>query len=234
MPSGLRTPTTHTFPLMTPPIMGTPGAAAPTTQVTVGDSAGFGLHEPPKMRRALSKLNDDGQTSPQTPTQELADPTAALNLGSSGNHPPHNPERAPRGTLAIKIISARNLAVSTQANAPQPQPYVVITFEQNEFISRPPHPVSSTEQVGFTTSEAQPKTGAQASGGLNIPKPKDNGPLGMGTITRAFADAARRTKGSKTPTANKSGAVTPELEPQQSWMGKPKAGDPIWKEEVSL
>jgi hypothetical protein len=62
-PSGLKTPTMAEFgnisgPPMTPPA--TLGASRPTTGITIGDSLsgtsgmGFGLREPPKMRRALT------------------------------------------------------------------------------------------------------------------------------------------------------------------------------------
>ena len=57
--------------------------------------------------------------------------------------------------------------------------------------------------------------------------------LGVGTITRAFAEAVGRGKGKKD---DGSGMQTPKTEEPSggSWLGKPGPGDPVWKEEVSL
>jgi len=183
----VRTPTTVGF----GPI-GTPGAAPATTGVTIGDTLdgvpglGFGLHEPPKMLKALNSPRDGTST------------------------PDEQPASMPsiRGTLNVKLIQARGLNVTTGGDA-DPQPYVVMQFEQNEFVSRTPHPVTNPSHVPFTQSQPQP-LGRTASGGL-------------GSITRAFADAMGRKKdsGNRTPDAVGFGA-------------KPGPGDPIWKEEVTF
>lgn len=188
---GLKTPTSHGF---MPLPLGTPGAGQPTTGLTVGGSVGqnqgigFGLHEPPKMRKAL-KLDEEKV--------------------ESGASTPHA-----RGTLAVKLISARGLAVS---HASQPEPYVVMQFEQNEFISRSPHPASS-QSVPFTTAQAQPMVPASP----NLTRSASG--LGVGTISRAFAEAMGRKKKED---------ETPKDEPT-SWLGKPGPGDPVWKEEVNF
>lgn len=251
MPSGLRTPTPHGF---MPLPLGTPGAGQPTTGVTVGDqvgssgSIGFGLHEPPKMRKALSKITEDGRviqvmadngTSPPNTARAAADtmhvdetssamtqnPSTASSTGNGNGHSSGN-NSAPRGTLAVKLISARGLAVSHEPGA-NPQPYVVMTFEQNEFVSRPPHPASSPASVPFTTAQAQPVTPGHLT--------RSSSGLGVSTITRAFAEAVGRGKGKKE--LDGSGAQTPRAEEPSgggSWLGKPGPGDPVWKEEVSL
>lgn len=243
LPSGLRTPTPHGF---LPLPLGTPGAGQPTTGVTVGDqvgssgSIGFGLHEPPKMRKAMSKITEDGrviqvQDNDGSPpraggadTMHLDESSAAMSqnpssISSTGSHA----GAAPRGTLALKLISARGLAVSHSPGA-NPQPYVVITFEQNEFVSRPPHPISSPASVPFTTAQAQPLTPGHLT--------RSSSGLGVSTITRAFAEAVGRGgKGKKD--LDGSGAQTPRAEEPSgggSWLGKPGPGDPVWKEEVSL
>ncbi|GMK59657.1 hypothetical protein CspeluHIS016_0802630 [Cutaneotrichosporon spelunceum] len=198
--AGIRTPTTVGF-----APMGTPGAAPPTTQVTIGDTlggaggvGGFGLHEPPKMRNAL---NNNGASGTRTPQDGTATPDD-----------PMQPSQSIRGTLNVKLIQARGLQVNTEH---EPQPYVVMQFEQNEFVSRTPQPVSHPSHVPFTQSQPQP-LGRTTSGGL-------------GSITRAFADAMGRGKG-------KDGARTPKPEDggAGAWFGKPGPGDPIWKEEVTF
>lgn len=183
--------------------MGTPGAAPPTTGVTIGDTlagghGGFGLHEPAKMRKALGSgvqtPQADGASTPTTDTD-------AQGAGAS---------QSIRGTLNVKLIQARGLHV--QPGATETQPYVVMQFEQNEFVSRTPHAVSNPSHVPFTTAQPQP-LGRTSSGGL-------------GSITRAFADAMGRGKGKE------GGNRTPK--PEEGWLGKPGLGDPIWKEEVTL
>lgn len=195
--NGVRTPTTVGF----GPI--TPGASQPTTGVTIGDTLdgvgglGFGLHEPPKMLKALK---GSGARTPHTD-------------GASTPVEGDVIQGSIRGTLNVKLISARNLNVSSASEA-DPQPYVVMQFEQNEFVSRTPHPVSNPAQVAFTQSQPQPMSGRTASGSL-------------GSITRAFSDAIGRKKGET------SGARTPKTE-ESTWLGRPGPGDPIWKEEVTL
>ena len=241
MPSGLRTPTAHGF---MPLPLGTPGAGQPTTGVTVDGSMGgssgigFGLHEPPKMRKAMTKA--DGAKTPLAGSPERGDgaplETSAtpgfMESAPSSNRqadsqqaPAHNSNTPPRGTLSVKLISARGLAVSHSADA-QPQPYVVIQFEQNEFISSRPHPAASSASVPFTTAQAQPMT----PGNLT----RSTSGLGVSTITRAFAEAVGRGKGKK----DDGGLQTPKGEDGPggggSWLGKPGPGDPVWKEEVSL
>jgi protein-serine/threonine kinase len=116
-----------------------------------------------------------------------------------------------RGTLNVKLIQARGLNVAAGGDG-EPQPYVVMQFEQNEFVSRTPHPVTNPSHVAFTQSQPQP-LGRTASAGL-------------GSITRAFADAmGRKNKG------DQSGNRTPDT---AGWIGKPGPGDPIWKEEVTF
>ncbi|ODN74163.1 hypothetical protein L202_07615 [Cryptococcus amylolentus CBS 6039] len=207
-PSGLKTPTSQGFASLP---LGTPGAGQPTTGVTKGDTVGqtggigFGLHEPAKMRKAMNK-NDIASTA--SPTQSVRSPTTG-----------------PRGTLRVKVISGRGLAVANSPGA-NSQPYVVIQFEKNEYVSRPPHPAASPSSVPFTTGTAQPV----APGNLT----RSTSGLGVGAISRAFADAVGRGKKEK----DSNGAMTPKAEDAPggggNWLGKPGPGDPVWKEEVSF
>ena len=244
--------------------LGTPGAGQPTTGVTVGDAVGsntgigFGLHEPAKMRKALSKAtltssDEDRETgSPSISVSDMSQDNQSSNGGSgsgstgssvsaiskvmdaglvpSSTHlassSSTSSNSSARGTLSVKLISARGLAVSHAADA-SPEPYVVIQFEQNEFISRPPRPATSASSVPFTTATAQPLT----PGNLT----RSTSGLAVSTITRAFAEAVGRGKTKKD--IDGSGAQTPKGEEPaggMSWMGKPGPGDPVWKEEVAL
>ncbi|GAA5921780.1 hypothetical protein JCM3775_001817 [Rhodotorula graminis] len=56
---------------------------------------------------------------------------------------------APKGRLVVKLISARHLSPPSHAS----RPYVVVTFDQNEFVSREPVHEEGDEAVGI----AKPK-----------------------------------------------------------------------------
>ncbi len=188
----------------------------------------------------MSKL-DDGATTPvdshppDTMPGGNGEMEVASSAGSAGSAssrsdgsstPNHHHNGQARGTLNVKLISARGLAVSHFPST-QPQPYVVMQFEQNEFVSRPPHPVASPSSVPFTTAQAQPMTPGHLT--------RSTSGLGVGTITRAFADAVGKGKGKRD--GDGSGAQTPRAEEPPGgggWLGKPGPGDPIWKQEVSL
>ncbi|KAL7420623.1 Serine/threonine-protein kinase [Cryptotrichosporon argae] len=264
-PTGLRTPTTSSFALP----LGTPGASAPTTAMTVGDTlgstGGFGLHEPPKMRKALSK---NGAPAPAPTDAEGSSPASAPRPASPATTPGPNtyanplepaappagastaataggavdtadasslsagPAVAIRGTLNVRLISARGLnvgaRVAASGAADAPQPYVVMQFEQNEFVSRTPHPVATAaahQSVPFTQSQPQPLS--RQSSGLG----------GIGGIGRAFAEAVggrKKRDSSSSAAPSDSGLQTPKVEEPASWLGKPGPGDPIWKEEVTF
>lgn len=203
-----------------------------------------------------------GLSTSLNPSVELNDAVVAVNpphssissnvSSASGTSTPsagqggtaHSLERAPRGTLTIKLISARGLAVgpttSTDGKPLQPEPYVVIQFEQNEFISRPPIPTSP--QVGktpFTTSTPQPAGVSATTKPSQLPRTNSYGPsLGIGSISRAFADAARRTKSGKKEKEKEtgSGTSTPRLEDdkEKKGLGSGNPSEPVWKEEVAL
>lgn len=230
---------------MTPPAA--VGMSRPTTGVTIGDSLsgtsgmGFGLREPPKMRRAMTG-GTDGQST-------VASSASSTEVSKEPHQ--HNPERAPRGTLKIKILAGRGLAIppiTSSDPGAKPEPYVVVQFEQNEFVSRPP---LATNKTGAPASSITPGSSAgsaagSASGKPNLPRTNSYGPsLGISSISRAFADAARRTKSSKN--VNKvggsgSGASTPKHDVADSiasplsalGLGSASPSDPVWKDEVSF
>jgi hypothetical protein len=120
-----------------------------------------------------------------------------------------------------------NIPPSSFANA---RPYVVVTFENNEFVSREPIAASepTTKGVATYTPSAPPTPGG--------------GGLGLGSISRAFDMAARsrsaagKTKLTLPGSTTKSGATTPTLKQAEKteWMGTPSAADPVWKHEVTL
>ncbi|KAJ9115807.1 hypothetical protein QFC22_004948 [Naganishia vaughanmartiniae] len=246
-PSGLRTPTMAEFggapPPMTPPAA--VGMSRPTTGVTIGDSLsgtsgmGFGLREPPKMRRAMTG-GTDGQQGTTTSSSSSSSEVSKESLPHQ-----HNPERAPRGTLKIKILAGRGLAIppiTSSDPGAKPEPYVVVQFEQNEFVSRPPLATKTAASSAITPGSS---AGSASSGKPVLPRTNSYGPsLGISSISRAFADAARRTKSSKNvnKVGSGSGASTPKHDvvadiasPLSALgLGSASPSDPVWKDEVSF
>jgi hypothetical protein len=256
--SGARTPTDtefrHTGP-MTPPAH--VGMSRPTTGITIGDNMGgmsgmgFGLREPPRMRRAMTK---DGKSALSvSTTDEDDDHSNKMDQANANNSQSNDRARAIRGTLTVKLISARNLAVNTSDPHNRPEPYVVAQFEQNEFVSRPAltHASPTTPGIHQQATPAEPISSELHGSTRNttIPRTNSYGPsLGIASISRAFADAARRTKGS-TSTKNganglASGQTTPKAPPMSPGAGQSggffgknpsvSSADPVWKEDVSL
>ncbi|KAM0791235.1 hypothetical protein ACM66B_005715 [Microbotryomycetes sp. NB124-2] len=68
---------------------------------------------------------------------------------------------APKGKLSVKLISARSLSAPSSAS----RPYVVVTFDQNEFVSREPIHEEGEEALGVPQArgEASPKPGASTA-----------------------------------------------------------------------
>ncbi|BGP02319.1 AGC/Akt protein kinase [Rhodotorula toruloides ATCC 204091] len=61
----------------------------------------------------------------------------------------HPSQSAPRGKLVVKLIQARHLSPPSSAS----RPYVVVTFDQNEFVSREPVHEEGEDAIGV----AKPK-----------------------------------------------------------------------------
>lgn len=133
------------------------------------------------------------------------------------NKPHHTPTSGPsRGQIHVKLIQARNLNVSSS----QARPYVVVQFEQNEFVSRDPTDESDREVKGIPTNLSR-NSSSNALYALNV--------IG----TRASLELSKR-NGATTPRAPAPPSPT-SLFPPSSPIGGPRsAHNPVWKHEVSL
>lgn len=89
---------------------------------------------------------------------DAADAASSVNnTASTGNSTSKTRNtNAPRGHLTIKIVSGRNLAVSS----PAARPYAVVQFDKNEFIGREPIDEFGQEAKGV----AQPRSEAAEAG----------------------------------------------------------------------
>ncbi|KAJ8101804.1 kinase-like domain-containing protein [Lipomyces tetrasporus] len=93
----------------------------------------------------------EGPTPPESPSPqhttsesvtESSPPSTSSSFSNSNSISAAAPVKAPKGRLIVKIIQARNLRVISR----DPFPYVVCTFESNEFITRGPNLTSSDPQ----------------------------------------------------------------------------------------
>lgn len=130
-----------------------------------------------------------------------------------------------KGQIHIKLIQARALNVRSI----HARPYVVVQFEQNEFVSRDPISELDKEVKGTPSLSRQPSSNA-----LSV----------LGKAASAL-DAAKR-KNSKesrdaSPASSVAAAVAKALQPPPPsfssntlWGGRLSAHNPVWKHEVSL
>ncbi|KAG0145388.1 hypothetical protein CROQUDRAFT_716113 [Cronartium quercuum f. sp. fusiforme G11] len=76
--------------------------------------------------------------------------TSTLTDSPTDDHTTHSITQPPKGLLSVKIISARALSCTSSHS----RPYVVATFDNNEFVSREPIAEEEDEIRGITTNKS--------------------------------------------------------------------------------
>ncbi|KAF8897307.1 kinase-like domain-containing protein [Infundibulicybe gibba] len=160
--------------------------------------------------------------------------TAASASSSNGSAPQAN---SSKGQIHVKLIQARGLNV----RAMHARPYVVVQFEQNEFVSRDPTDETDKEVKGTATNLSR-NGSSNAVSALGA----------IGSKAAAAIDAAtKRSRGSPNTSpassisSGKSGAPPPPPPPPfllrtnsngapPSLFGRINAHNPVWKHEVSF
>jgi hypothetical protein len=171
-------------------------SAVPTTQLSL---------DPPKftLKMAAPPLR---RNQSHTPSVKEKDPQA------DGN--------SSRGQLHVKLIGARGLNVSS----PRARPYVVVQFEQSEFVSR--EPIAETD----TPVRGVPVALSRVSSALNVTTTTSNS-----GISRTLAGA---TPGSSVSSGSSNGGHPSNgnglLTPNPGLLGAVSAHNPVWKHEVAL
>ncbi|KAK9370730.1 kinase-like domain-containing protein [Lipomyces kononenkoae] len=132
-----------------------------------------------KRQPSLQHNFTDGPTPPESPSPqhtasasvtEASSPSSSFSFSNSNSTLASASVKAPSGRLIVKIIQARNLRVTSR----DPFPYVVCTFESNEFITRGPSLTSADPQNSRISSFAN-KTDACEPGGNGAASAKTNG-----------------------------------------------------------
>ena len=189
-----------------------------------------------------------GNTGPIYPTPAICKPTIFLSsvhaptFTMSPNTPPppppllstskslqvdSAPTPPPKGQIHVKLIQAKSLGVKSSLHS---RPYVVVQFEQNEFISRDPIPESDKEIKGTPTNIALSSRRSSSSSAISA----------LNDIREADANASPQKKAKAS--GGSSGSNTPPATPSSptrssgllGLFGRLNAHNPVWKHEVSL
>jgi hypothetical protein len=175
-------------------------------------------------------------------------------VGSTAKAPSHSP----RGQLHVKLIQARGLAVKSALS----RPYVVVVYEQNEFISREPTREDEKEvkgkptilsrqgssvNVNVTTTPtatiAQSSSAMSVLGGIQKAfdiKPRSSPSPPNATITHpgVVADSPEEGRGAQSSSRSSSGSSGGSKVIKNQSGSPPQsihnATNPVWKHQVSL
>lgn len=140
---------------------------------------------------------------------------------------------APKGKLSVKLIAARSLSAPSHAS----RPYVVVTFDQNEFVSREPIHAEGEEATGVANArDGRDKNGAAAATaapglGAGDGIAANGAASGLGRALDAYRKV---TPDMLTPPATPVEAMTPSVPSTASEHLSFSAYNPTWKHEVFL
>ncbi|KAF5363555.1 hypothetical protein D9756_000848 [Leucocoprinus leucothites] len=178
----------------------------PTTQLSLHAPV-FNMQQPPKgHRKPLSSA-----------TKPAPSPSP-----STSNNPP-----ASKGQVHLKLIQARGLNVRAQ----DARPYVVVQFEQNEFISRDPTDEADREVKGTPVSKLNPSVSSALSAlGAIGSKVAASRKGSKSSSNGSSISSARSSITSSTQPTNATTAATSTA----SLFGRLSAHNPVWKHEVSF
>jgi len=159
----------------------------------------------------LSLHAPDFKMQQPPPPKKLAQSTSSTTTHSATS----------KGQIHIKLIQARALNVRSI----HARPYVVVQFEQNEFVSRDPISELDKEVRGTPSLSRQPSSNAISA---------------LGKAASVLDAAKRKNSRDASPASSVAAAVAKALQPPPSssnntlWGGRLSAHNPVWKHEVSL
>ncbi|KAK2466523.1 hypothetical protein APHAL10511_002165 [Amanita phalloides] len=155
------------------------------------------------------------QQPPSGPCKILANMPSVASSFSSSSSPPSAPHFSiSKGQIHVKLIQARSLNVRSI----HARPYVVVQFEQNEFISRDPTIETDKEVKGIaTTLDRINSANAIATLAAIEPKPADT----------KRAKSANSSPSSSISSSKSSGIAS-------GFFGRLSPHNPVWKHEVSF
>jgi serine/threonine protein kinase SCH9 len=189
--------------------------ALPTTHLTL-HAPDFDMqpHRSSLPRSPPSSSLPDSSTSPSSlPRHRLPSQSAPTAASSSS-----------KGQIHVKLISARGLNVSSIRS----RPYVVVVFENNEFVSRDPTDEGDKEVRGVATNLSRTSSSIAISA---------LGAIGPKAATQETASRTRRqspVSSSSSNSAKSSHSAPGAKTPSNGLLGRMSPHNPVWKHEVSL
>ncbi|TFK92216.1 Pkinase-domain-containing protein [Polyporus arcularius HHB13444] len=182
------------------------------------------MQQPPPPKRQSNKQPGSAGSSSSSGSSSAPKGTGRntpASTGTSASSSIHTSGPS-KGQIHVKLIQARGLNVRSSAS----RPYVVVQFEQNEFVSRDPTGEDDKEVKGVATStlSRNPSSTALSALGAISNKRNANGRAGSGGSSgRASAQA--------TPSSSLGSGKS-----QLSHLlgSRINAHNPVWKHEVSF
>ncbi len=160
-------------------------------------------------------------------TPPLSTTPVSSALASSLSRPHSTPVSSSKGQIHVKLISARGLN-TLSINS---RPYVVVVFEDNEFVGRDPTNEDDKEIRGVATNLSRTSSSVALSA------------LGAVGSKAAAQEAALRTRRPSPVSSSSSNSTKSSLSvpggsgtrtPSNGLLGRRSAHNPVWKHEVSL
>ncbi|TFK27061.1 AGC/Akt protein kinase [Coprinopsis marcescibilis] len=133
--------------------------------------------------------------------------------------PPAPPLSASRGQIHVKLIQAKGLSVRSQ----HARPYVVVQFEQNEFVSRDPTDEADKEVKGIPTAISSPPS-------PSLSRDTSSSALSALGAIHAKANQKHSHLHPPPPTASRTSSASS----LSSLFGRLPPHNPVWKHEVSF
>lgn len=205
---------------LTPPGPLTPAAGAfaariPTTQIS--------LHAPDFSMRSTKKsaqLSDSIQNKSNTPSSSSPSTRTSSSTASSSTIASHHPTTGTsKGQIHVKLISARGLNVTSIHS----RPYVVVQFEQNEFVSRDPTDEMDKEVKGIATALSRVSSSNALSALSAVVVARPPGKISAGNSPSSSVSSSSKLFSSINLPST-----------AQGLFGRLSPHNPVWKHEVSL
>ncbi|KAL1723631.1 putative serine/threonine protein kinase [Schizophyllum commune] len=156
-----------------------------------------------------------------SPPRSSKRPAPDLSPAPSPSPAPAGPN-ASKGKIHVKLIQARGLNVPS----PNSRPYVVVTYDQSEFVSRDPTDETDKEVRGVPTRNANGATTP-----VNPPPTSSSSALAaLGKVSAAIDKATNGTKSNNTSPVSSLGSGKSD----KSLFGRLSAHNPVWKHEVAF
>ncbi|KAI0320695.1 kinase-like domain-containing protein [Amylostereum chailletii] len=158
-----------------------------------------------------------------------------LSRQSTANTNPNNGPASSKGQIHVKLIAARGLNVRSLAA----RPYVVVVFENNEFVSRDPTDEFDKEVKGVPTnlSRTSSSNAINALGAIGNKAAAQDQALRVKNASAASSTSSSSSTHSSFSGHRKTGSgsvPTPPPATANGLLGRMSAHNPVWKHEVSF